>query len=345
MKRFLIGICLLTPLSVSAANKMSMVTYFPVPYVAYSRINVSDQLDAGLTSACNMNLGCNESSVNLQVNTLNVKPYSKLDLNGGKGVWSNSMTLGSGSDNGRIAFNKVRIQGGTSRSINVKGTMNVPSLKLFESDFPDCKQAGGKDGTMSWTPLKLKGASGSELYLACGDVEAPAANCSDHTYKLAHKSECCPSTSKTDTECWRKVTTSEEWTLGGETMIRNKPCTVYFNVNGSPTYTDSSSITSFCASHYVKQKSPISGISDLDYTLLVGIKGGGCPIIQQGSLTCHSENDARATNASMTWGSAGHSISCSMEGSSVCKCTYNVWGGRPCIKSREAGTSYVANGW
>jgi len=117
-----------------------------------------------------MNLGCNESSINLQVNTLNVKQYSKLDLNGGKGVWSNSMTLGSGSDNGRIAFNKVRIQGGTSRSINVKGTMNVPSLKLFESDFPDCKQAGGKDGTMSWTPLKLKGAAGSELYLACGNA-------------------------------------------------------------------------------------------------------------------------------------------------------------------------------
>jgi len=191
MKRFLVLVSLCFPLSVSAANKMSMVTYFPVPYVAYSRINVSDQLDAGLTSACNMNLGCNESSVNLQVNTLNVKQYSKLDLNGGKGVLSNSMTLGSGSDNGRIVFNKVRIQGGTSRSINVKGTMNVPSLKLFESDFPDCKQAGGKDGTMSWTPLKLKGAAGSELYLACG--EAGAGTCQPTDPRGARYTEDCPS--------------------------------------------------------------------------------------------------------------------------------------------------------
>jgi len=170
MKKILtVGLVFCAVAAAAASNKMSMVTYFPVPYVAYSRVNVSEQLDAGLTGSCNMNLGCNESAVNLSVNTLNVKQSSKLDLNGGKGVLSNRMTLGNGNDNGRIAFSKVRIQGGTSRSINVKDTLNVPSLKLFESDFPDCKQAGGKDGTMSWTPLKLKGASGSELYLACGE--------------------------------------------------------------------------------------------------------------------------------------------------------------------------------
>ncbi len=41
MKKLLIGTFLLSAAAgFAASNKMSMVTYFPVPYVAYSQVNV-----------------------------------------------------------------------------------------------------------------------------------------------------------------------------------------------------------------------------------------------------------------------------------------------------------------
>ncbi len=55
------------PIAISAENKISMVTYFPVPYVAYSKINVGKQLDVGLTSSCEMNLGCARKAVRREI--------------------------------------------------------------------------------------------------------------------------------------------------------------------------------------------------------------------------------------------------------------------------------------
>ena len=57
MKKFFIICCLLLgTVWCQAENKIQMVTYFPVPYVAYSQINPTKQLDVGLSSACEMNL-------------------------------------------------------------------------------------------------------------------------------------------------------------------------------------------------------------------------------------------------------------------------------------------------
>ena len=61
MKKIFAGITalFLANLAIAAgANKMTMVTYFPVKYVAYSQVDVTKQMDVGLTSACQMNLGC-----------------------------------------------------------------------------------------------------------------------------------------------------------------------------------------------------------------------------------------------------------------------------------------------
>jgi len=224
-----------------------------------------------------MNLGCNESSVNLQVNTLNVKQSSKLDLNGGKGVLSNSMTLGNGNDNGRIAFNKVRIQGGTSRSINVKGTMNVPSLKLFESDFPDCKQAGGKGGTMSWTPLKLKGASGSELYLACASGETTAEKtCAENP----NQAKCC--TSSQEWNGSRCVDKPKEcsWTVVSDNYIvapvgdigLDDNCDENIDSKGAPSCCSRLSSSQTCMDVY-----PVQSMNYVDYYLTESSSWAECP--------------------------------------------------------------------
>ena len=63
--------------------------------MAYSQVTADTQLDVGLTqNACNMSLGCAESDVNLKAHTVNLVG-GRLDLNGGRGVVGDSISLGS----------------------------------------------------------------------------------------------------------------------------------------------------------------------------------------------------------------------------------------------------------
>ena len=95
MKKFFIICCLLLgTVWCQAENKIQMVTYFPVPYVAYSQINPTKQLDVGLSSACEMNLGCQESGeaglYPLQVTTELLLNKGRLDFNTAAAVYSAS---------------------------------------------------------------------------------------------------------------------------------------------------------------------------------------------------------------------------------------------------------------
>ncbi|MGN0016078.1 MAG: hypothetical protein ACI37O_01905 [Candidatus Avelusimicrobium sp.] len=190
--------------ALAATNKISMVTYFPVPYVAYSQLNATEQMDIGLTNSCDMTLGCSETSATLNAARVNLTG-GQLNLDGGRGIKGNTLSLGNGSGAGKISFQNVRIHTGTMESMNA-GDIKAATLNLFGKAFPSCKSANSESGgQMQWTSLKLKGASSNELYLACGGVASssePKADCSDKTYKLANKSECCPSMPTTDTDCW-----------------------------------------------------------------------------------------------------------------------------------------------
>ena len=95
---------LLAPLSVFAANanKMTMVTYFPVKYVAYSQVDVMKQMDVGLTSACQMNLGCSadegfNTGKSLRVNNLLKIAGGKLELNDAPAIEGSTARIGSGN--------------------------------------------------------------------------------------------------------------------------------------------------------------------------------------------------------------------------------------------------------
>ncbi len=95
-------------------------------------------------------------------------------------------------------------------SVNASDT-KADTLNLFGKAFPSCKDANtNSNGQMRWASLKLKGAAKNELYLACGETIAAAADCSDPAYKSAHKGECCPSVSEDDDVCY--TTCSEEGT-------------------------------------------------------------------------------------------------------------------------------------
>ncbi|MBP3514342.1 MAG: hypothetical protein J6J74_07700 [Elusimicrobiaceae bacterium] len=171
MKRlFIFSLLLLSSAAYAKTkNKISMVTYFPVPYVAYSQVNTTEQMDIGLTSACSMKLGCSEESATLNATRVNLKG-GKLNLDGGRGIKGYTLSLGSGSGEGKISFQNVRIQTGNMESVNAQD-MKVSALELFGKTFPSCKEKDSS-GQMKWASLTLKGASSNELYLMCGDFAA-----------------------------------------------------------------------------------------------------------------------------------------------------------------------------
>ena len=210
MKRFyLLVLLFFVSLPVLAKNKISMVTYFPVPYVAYSQVNTTEQMDIGLTTTCDMKLGCSEESATLNVTQVNVKG-GKLNLDGGRGIKGNTLSLGNGNGEGKISFQNVRIQTGNMESVNAADIKAV-NLNLFGKAFPSCKSANSESGgQMQWASLKLKGASLSELYLACGGL-GKSAGCSNTPSKLT-ESRTCPSGTGTQTRTWNETScTWGEW--------------------------------------------------------------------------------------------------------------------------------------
>ena len=177
--------------ALAATNKISMVTFFPVPYVAYSQLKATDQMDIGLTNSCDMTLGCSEDSATLNATQVNVKG-GKLNLDGGRGIKGNTLSLGNGNGEGKISFQNVRIQTGNMESMNAQG-MKASNLNLFGKAFPSCKAANSASGgQMQWTSLKLKGADSSELYLACGPT-GESSVCQPTDSRGATYTEPCPS--------------------------------------------------------------------------------------------------------------------------------------------------------
>ena len=199
-----------------------MVTYFPVPYVAYSKINASKQLDIGLTSACEMNLGCSESGAlgirPLQATTVNLN-RGKLDLNTASAVKSTNVALGSGSGEANIDFaTNLRI-GTLNNGYSLEATdMTVDELKLFASHmraggekFPSCAATGASGSPqVSWQKVKLKKAE--EVYLVCGTpTETNEDPCLDESYKRMNKSQCCQGVSQTDNICYTDCPPTYQW--------------------------------------------------------------------------------------------------------------------------------------
>lgn len=195
MKKVWVFLFAVLPVSVFAqqSNNISMVTYFPVPYVSYSQVNASQQMDIGLTrNACELELGCSGTNLPLDIKTdggqpgtLNVN-HGILSLEPGIGATggttialTESLELGSNTDSTgdvTLKFNQVYIPtlapvySSNSDALYVDGT-----LQLFESNpknFPVCNNsvAQGSNGQMEWAELALGKGSGKAWYLTCGGV-------------------------------------------------------------------------------------------------------------------------------------------------------------------------------
>ena len=192
MKKIFIGLCALlasTAVMGASANKMTMVTYFPVKYVAYSQVDVTKQMDVGLTSACQMNLGCTtdegfNTGKSLRVNNLLKIAGGKLELNDAPAIVGTTAVMGSGNSTADFDFEtNLRVanykQGYTLQADN----MYLSELNLFGYKFPACSGE-----TMSWQKLKLKNKD--EVYLVCGEAEKGETGCANQPLSTSKLTLC-----------------------------------------------------------------------------------------------------------------------------------------------------------
>ena len=202
----------------AAEQKIEMVTYFPVPYVAYSHIKPTKQLDVGTATACEMNLGCDESgTVGLfplyVTNTLNLNK-GRMDFNSAAAVYSSVIKMGDGYGAANLDFNQNLRIGTLNNGYTLETDQTtVDVLNLFpdqiKNSFPSCAAVGGTD-SISWQALKLNKTT--ETYLMCGvpkegeEEETEEGDCSDWSYKWNHREECCVNAPVTDLDCYQEKT-------------------------------------------------------------------------------------------------------------------------------------------
>ena len=195
---------LLAPLSVFAtnANKMTMVTYFPVKYVAYSQVDVMKQMDVGLTSACQMNLGCTadegfNTGKSLRVNNLLKIAGGKLELNDAPAIEGSTAHIGSGNGVSDFDFKTSLRVGNYKQGYTLQAdNMYLNELNLFGYKFTKCEGE-----TMSWQKLKLKNKE--EVYLVCGEAEQ--GTCEPPAYQLT-SALCGEEMTGTKTRTWNYET-------------------------------------------------------------------------------------------------------------------------------------------
>ena len=192
MKKLLIGLCFLcasTPSMAAGANKMTMVTYFPVKYVAYSQVDVMKQMDVGLTSACQMNLGCSadegfNTGKSLRVNNLLKIAGGKLELNDAPAIEGSTAHIGSGNGTADFDFKTSLRVGNYKQGYTLQAdNMYLSELNLFGYKFPACSGE-----TMSWQKLKLKNKE--EVYLVCGEAEQGETGCANPPVSTTKSTMC-----------------------------------------------------------------------------------------------------------------------------------------------------------
>ena len=210
-----LGLLMAVP-SFAADNNIKMVTYFPVPYAAYGDLGVTGTCDVGLMEQCKLDAGksltvakassdsraLNTGSIIVRKGTLGLNPASSLAA-------GTSITAGSGIGTGVLEFSHDLAVTNINRSrISKARAMNeaqLNSLNMYGHAFPTCD---AKNHEISWKSLTMGKKSG--VFLVCGAGEE-VNQCTNRSYKLSHKSECCPSSSFSDTDCYTWEETVCRW--------------------------------------------------------------------------------------------------------------------------------------
>ena len=203
MKKFtgllLAAVLCLPAYAAQTKNTMKMVSYFPVPYVAYDTVSANNvnqcamDINKGSTnlggSACSLYLYGNATGADLNRGLLNVAA-GKLDLNSnvtnarivskkvqiGKdmttiGGWLDiGLPSGKAKDYDALYISSLKNTGSSFRVTSKENGAKVNSFHMFNeisNDFPGCA------GTVTWQELELAANVNSnetytDIYLVCG---------------------------------------------------------------------------------------------------------------------------------------------------------------------------------
>ena len=185
-------------------NTMKMVSYFPVPYVAYDTVSANNAMDIGVLNQCAMDI--KKGTSNLGGSACSLYLYgdpNAADLNSGLlNVTAGKLDLNSNVTNARIVSKKVQIgkdmttiggwldigmpsgksdsydalyisslknTGNSFRVTSKESGAKVNSFHMFNeisNDFPGCT------GTVTWQELELaanidKNETYTDVYLVC----------------------------------------------------------------------------------------------------------------------------------------------------------------------------------
>lgn len=191
----LLAITLAGVSSLFAQNKMQMVTYFPVPYVAYNDIEVTQFCEVGLLNQCNLSLGPGDPAQNpyalhvyksaqsevaghkLNTGVISVKSGAlNLNSNGvNNKITGNTLEAGSGNmqQNSEVSFehklNVVSTNNIPSRSVSSETNAQIKEIKMFPdrivNNLPGCAEG------ITWQRARIGMSSSGvldEVFLVCG---------------------------------------------------------------------------------------------------------------------------------------------------------------------------------
>ncbi len=182
MKKFFVFFALALAMPCFAADNIKMVTYFPVPYLAYNELGVVGTCDLGLMGTCGLdagkylsvrpNAGVAQSGLNRGVLALK---GSELDLQStalSPHVQSYVLRVGdqptSKAQEALLTFRhrlEVGSLQGDLQSIEADNTAYMDSLTLFGSTFPACTR---DDHRISWQRLTFDYKEST--FLVCGNA-------------------------------------------------------------------------------------------------------------------------------------------------------------------------------
>ena len=185
MKRILGLLLFILSVPCFAADNIKMVTYFPVPYLAYNELGVVGTCDLGLMGSCSLdagrylsvrpNAGLTQTGLNRGVISLKGRELDLQSTALTPQVQSYVLRVGdrptSKTQEALLTFRHRlevgTLQGGDLQSIEADNTAYMNSLTLFGSTFPACAKDNHQ---ISWQRLAFDKLEST--FLVCGQGES-----------------------------------------------------------------------------------------------------------------------------------------------------------------------------
>lgn len=185
MKRILGLLLFILSVPCFAADNIKMVTYFPVPYLAYNELGVVGTCDLGLMGSCSLdagrylsvrpNAGLTQTGLNQGVISLKGRELDLQSTALTPQVQSYVLRVGdrptSKTQEALLTFRHRlevgTLQGGDLQSIEADNTAYMNSLTLFGSTFPTCTKDNHQ---ISWQRLAFD--KRESTFLVCGQGES-----------------------------------------------------------------------------------------------------------------------------------------------------------------------------